>query len=78
MIMKVKKLKFKKEIVANLSDAESKQIKGGTGACSCSGCTATGGVWCSDSCLGCPNDSLYNCDSYWDCTYSQPWTACHC
>lgn len=29
MIMRIKKLKFKKEIVANLSDAESKQIRGG-------------------------------------------------
>jgi len=28
--MRVKKLKFKKEIVANLSDAEIKQIKGGS------------------------------------------------
>jgi len=28
--MKIKKLKLKKEIVANLSDKESKQVRGGT------------------------------------------------
>ena len=35
--MRVKKLKFKKEIVANLSDAESEQLKGGSGWSNC-GC----------------------------------------
>jgi len=31
--MKIKKLELKKEIVANLSDKESKQVKGGATYC---------------------------------------------
>ena len=46
--MKIKKLKFKKEIVANLSDAESKQIKGGTLL------SGTNGMCCSYN--GCISD----------------------
>jgi len=47
IIMKTKKLKFKKEIVANLSDAESKQKKGGTTLIACfTGETCDGGQAC--------------------------------
>ena len=45
---KIKKMKFKKEIVANLSSTESNQIRGGVIS------SATHGYCCSHD--GCPSD----------------------
>lgn len=47
--MRVKKLKFKKEIVANISDAESDQIRGGTNTFTAGGT----GSMCAPSVASC-------------------------
>jgi len=50
--MKIKKLELKKEIVANLSDKESKQVKGGA--------TGEGATFCSP--ISCPVITcVYDC-----------------
>ena len=69
--MKVRKLKFKKEIVANLSNTESNQIRGGkSGILSCleSACGGSCFFLCTDTqdfgtlcCVG---------GTYADCTFS--------
>jgi len=48
--MKIKKLELKKEIVANLSEKESKQVRGGTS-----------GVTCLDVAISCPVISCLTC-----------------
>ena len=50
--MRSRKLKLKKEIVANLSNAESKQMKGGT-ATSVLNCTVGTDCWASGCMAGC-------------------------
>jgi len=55
--MKIKKLKFKKEIIANLSDAESNQLRGGTDETgeTCYWCGSIS--LCGTSCIFCHDET---------------------
>ena len=94
MLMKKKRLKFKKEIIANLSGTEGNQVRGGVtyeafGGCVTDlvGCSLTFGMCCSNegcpslnySCVcGYPETAKDSCDPGTSCCPEHTYADCTC